>query len=114
MVLWVDEQMGVADGVVRVLQQKKPRHPAGPCEFLGDLTLPKSDDFGSLKTLRAFHNGEFHQLTLVQCPVARAHDRRIVNKDIRLSFASNKSIPLARIEPLHTSSNTFTHCNFSF
>ena len=57
-------------------------------------------DVGSLQTLRALFDGEFHLLAFLEIAEAFAFNCGVVNEHIRATLASEETITLVPIEPL--------------
>jgi hypothetical protein len=60
----------------------------------------------SLRTLRAFLNGEFYFLSFFKVFETVTLDGGKMDEDIRAAFASEKSIALASVKPFDCSENT--------
>ena len=64
-------------------------------------------DAGSLQTLRALLDGEFHLLAFLQIAEAFAFNSGVVNEHIRAALVSNEAIALIAIEPFDRTDYTF-------
>jgi len=89
------------------MNQKTPRDE-NLGEFLSiQLGLVHHNYVTSLRTLRAFLNGEFYFLTFFKVFETVTLDRGEVHENIRAAFTSKKAVALASVEPFDCSDNTF-------
>jgi hypothetical protein len=83
--------------------------PYGEVSFCAVYESLEGFDVGSLQTLGAFFDGEFHLLAFFQVAEAFALNSGEVDEYIRTAFAGDEAVALATVEPFDRTDYTFRH-----